>query len=242
MDDESLIELINPEYRTTEFRHTLREWYVRTPGEPMLLRGFLREEFAERLDDMMRNLPNWGIHATAATGPNTTEDIAPEDWDDHPSAFARHLVAAPVEAALAPGAMSEVDTETLKTLLKFAVVGDTFRSWLSTGTEVDLARIMSLEIASYRKGDLIPLHQDLLPGRIMAVNLYMDRKYELGTGARLGYRNEDGDEIMTDPEFNSLSMIPIRQECWHWVEPFTGDGIGRYTVSMGQQDPLTSPK
>lgn len=238
---ESLIDLINPEYRSEGFARDLADWYRQVPAEPMHLRDFLKQDFAERMDAMMRDLPIWTTYATAATGPHTMEDVDPSEWDAHPRAFARHLVATPLEDALVPGRMSDLAADTLKTFLAFAVVGDAFRGWLSGGIARPLSQILSLELAAYRAGDLISIHQDLLPGRIMAVNFYLDRSYVPGTGGRLGYRNEIDREFMTEPLFNSLSMIPIREECWHWVERFTGEGVGRFTVSMGQQDPATTP-
>lgn len=235
-------DLINPKFRTKDFADELFDWYRAKPACPLHLKEVFSSEFAVSMYTALTRLPNWGIHCTASTGPNTVEDVAPEVWATHPRAFARHLVASPLEKALLPGAMPEVHASDIRSFLKFAVMGEEFRGWLSAGVQVDLARIVSLEVASYRTGDLIPRHQDLLPGRIMSVNFYFDQQYKLGQGGRLGYENESGEVMMTDPIFNSLSLIPIREKCWHWVEPFAGNAIGRYTISIGQQDPIKTPR
>lgn len=225
---------INPHYCTAEALTDLGRWFRQHPTEPKVYRNFLRPAIAHGVATAMHSLPVWLRYATTykPDGVSTCE-IAEAAWHMHPDRAACHFVARPLLEALEKGAMDVEHQRALKRFLTFAVLGGLLHTWVSTGINVRIERRTSVELAAYRAGDQIRPHQDLLPRRILAVNFYLDEAYQPGRGARLGYRNEEGNTFFVDPLFNTFSLIPIRSECYHWVEPFTGDGIGRYTVSIG---------
>ncbi|MGC4804660.1 2OG-Fe(II) oxygenase [Micromonospora sp. DT233] len=226
---------VRPEHLYPQALEELADWYHSEPSRPLVIRNFLKDRWALGVADAMRDIDVWSRCATTYHGTQGSAEITDEEWPDHPDRAARHFVARPLTRVFEPGhSLSEAQRAVLEQFLAFAVVSGPLRSWLSAGTGVSLTSRTSVEFASYQAGDEIRPHQDLLPGRVMAVNFYLDEAYQPGTGGRLGYRNERGQEFHVDPLFNSFSIIPIREECWHWVEPFRGAGQGRYTVSIGE--------
>ncbi|MFP8883827.1 hypothetical protein [Streptomyces mangrovi] len=216
----------------------LHTWFRGEPAEPLIFRDFLREDRARAVAAAIREFDVWSRCATTYHGTEGHAEIAEAEWPDHPDRAARHFVARPLSRVLEPDVLSEERRTALEQFLAFAVVSGPLRAWLSVGAGVELEARTSVEFAAYQASDEIRPHQDLLPGRVMAVNFYLDETYTRGSGARLGYRNEEGEEFFVDPLFNTFSVIPIREKCWHWVEPFQGDGVGRYTVSIGQHRAL----
>jgi len=225
---------INPDYCTDETLIDLGNWFRHRPTEPKVYRNFLRPDVANSVAAAMRTLPVWVRYATIILpGEVRSHELAEETWHTHPDRAACHFVARPLLDALETGAMDAEPQRSLQRFLTFAVLGGPLRTWISTGINVSIERRMSIELAAYRTGDEILPHQDLVSGRILAINFYLDKAYQHGMGARLSYRNEEGTEFFVDPLFNTFSLIPIRDNCYHWVEPFMGNGIGRYTVSIG---------
>ncbi|MEV7612806.1 hypothetical protein [Streptomyces sp. NPDC089799] len=225
---------IDERHLTPAVWQEMREWYTAEPGRPFVLRDFLRPEWAAAMDSAMRSLPVWSRCATVYTGSRDSAEIPEAEWAEHPHRAACHFVARPLGEALQNGSVAAEHRKTIEQFLAFCVLTDTLRDFVSAGTGIPLEPRTSVELAAYRAGDRIRRHQDLFPGRLMAVNFYLDAAYRPGNGARLGFRNEAGTDELVDPLFNTFSMIPVREECWHWVEPFSGEGTGRYTVSIGQ--------
>jgi hypothetical protein len=225
---------INPEHLGEGTLVRMRSWFEATPAEPMVFRNFLRPDFAARLAAALRDLPVWQRYCTIYQGTLDTSAVPEAEWHQHPQRAACHNVARPLLDALEPGAMAEDHQRVLKTFLSFAVLNAPLREWIAAGIGFPLERRTSVELASYTPGDQIRRHQDLFPRRVLAVNFYLDEHYRTGQGAQLSYSNEAGEVFDIDPLFNTFSMIPIRENCHHWVTPYLGEGTGRYTVSIGE--------
>ncbi|WP_078887890.1 2OG-Fe(II) oxygenase [Streptomyces sp. NRRL S-118] len=225
---------IDERHLTPAVWQEMREWYTAEPGRPFILRDFLRPEWAGAMDAAMRALPVWSRCATVYTNSRDSREIPEAEWADHPHRAACHFVARPLGEALQNGSITDEHRRTIEQFLAFSVLTDTLRDFITAGVGFPLEPRTSVELAAYRDGDRIRRHQDLFPGRVMAVNFYLDAAHRPGTGGRLGFRNEAGTDELVEPLFNTFSMIPVREECWHWVEPFSGEGTGRYTVSIGQ--------
>jgi hypothetical protein len=232
--DGPLRQFINAEHLSDEALADLGQWHSQRPWRPRVYRNFLIDDVARAMAAVLRSLPVWSRCATVYSGPLEVEDIDEADWADHPDRAACHFVARPLVDVFQPGAMDPDSQLALKRFLAFAVTRGDLRTWISAGVGFPLEKRVSFELACYGEGDQITAHQDLFEGRVLAVNFYLDESYRKGTGARLGFRNEVGDEFHVDPVFNTFSLIPIDPGCRHWVEPFTGEGMGRYTVSIGQ--------
>ncbi|MEU8539742.1 2OG-Fe(II) oxygenase [Streptomyces sp. NPDC048717] len=225
---------IAPEYVREETLDTVSQWMKSSSPEPMVFRNFLRPEAAAVTAAALRALPVWSRHVTAYYSQTETEIIDEADWADHPQRAACHYVAQPLTAALADGAMAAQHQTSLRRFLKFAVLTNGLRDWVSLGTGVRLSpKECSVEFAAYGRGDQIRPHQDLFPRRVLGGNLYLDEEHRSDTGGRLGFRLEGGEETMVEPAFNTFSLFPIRPDAHHWVEPFQRDTTGRYTVSFG---------
>lgn len=225
---------VNAEHFADSALRRMREWFAAVPAQPLVIRDFLRPDKAAQIAAVLRDLPVWERYCTVYEGTLDSRGVPEEEWHDHPQRAACHNVARPLLDALEPGAMAAEHQGNLKAFLSFAVLDGTLRDWLGDGVGFALQRKTSIELASYTPGDQIREHQDLFPGRVMAVNFYLDEDYRVGEGSRLGYRNEAGETFYVDPLFNTFSVIPIRDECYHWVEPYKGQGTGRYTVSIGE--------
>lgn len=229
-----LREFISAEYLTDDALAELGHWYSERPWRPRVYHNFLIDDVARSLAGVLRALPVWSRCATVYRGTLETEEISEPDWADHPDRAACHFVGRPLLDVFQPGAMDTASQTALKRFLSFAVTRGDLRTWISAGIGFPLEKRTSVELACYSDGDQIMPHQDLFPDRVLAVNFYLDENYVPGTGARLGFRNEAGDEFHVDPIFNTFSLIPIDPACRHWVEPFTGEGTGRQTVSIGE--------
>lgn len=225
---------LNPAHLAPGAFLELREWLSASPSRPFVVRDFLEPGTARAMSAAMRALPVWTRCVTAFHSETETRDIPEAEWPKHPKRAACHYVARDLPRALADGAMDPAHQSVLRDFLTRAVLSDTLRTWITRGTGVPLnAKDTSLELASYGPGDQIRFHQDLLPHRVFAVNFYLDETHRPGSGGRLAYRNEEGTESTVEPLFNSFSIIQIRPDAWHRVEPYDGTGIGRFTVSVG---------
>ncbi|WNO67455.1 2OG-Fe(II) oxygenase [Streptomyces sp. AM2-3-1] len=228
---------VNPQH--VESMDKLSTWIRSEPAEPLVFRDFLIEDRARAVAKAMRGIDVWSRCATTYHGTQGSAEIPESEWALNPHRAARHFVARPLARVLESGVLPDPGRKAVEQFLAFAVLVGPLRSWLSAGSGLELDGQATVEFACYSAGDEIRPHQDLLPGRVMAVNFYLDEAYEKGTGGRLGYRNETGEEFFVDPLFNTFSLIPVREECWHWVEPFRGEGVGRYTVSIGQNQSVS---
>lgn len=234
LDPAKLGRFISAEHLTGDSLTRVHDWFHGAPRSPLVFRDFLRPEVAEAVGAALRDLPVWSRCVTAFRNAQETVEVDEAGWADRPDRVARHFFARPLLDAFEPGRMDERHQAVLKNFISFAVISDLLRSWLGAGVGFPLEKRTSVELACYEPGDEIRPHQDLIENRVIAVNFYLDRDYRPGTGARLGFRNEEGREFAVDPLFNSFSLIPIEESCHHWVEPFAGEGRGRYTVSIGE--------
>lgn len=224
---------INSTHLTEAALYQFGAWYRSKPSTPCTFRNFLREDVAAGMAEAMRSLPMWKRRAKIFAGDNSEAPIGLEEWEGHPRRWLRNWIAQPATAALEQGAMARDLQHNLEQFLAFSVMGGPLRSWMTTATGLSIDRLASFELAAYGLGDLLEEHNDQVPNRVFAVNFYLDPEYEIGDGARLGYRNELGEVSYVDPLFNSASVIPIVDGCVHWIEPFLRDRRGRYTVSVG---------
>ncbi|MFG3284434.1 2OG-Fe(II) oxygenase [Streptomyces sp. NPDC048111] len=225
---------INPEHLTADTLGSLGDWLTRAPSRPFVLRDFVAPRTARAMGAALRALPVWTRCVTAFASDTETEDIPESEWAGHPRRAACHYVARDLPGVLAEGAMESAHQAALRGFLGKALLTDTLRDWIAAGTGISLSsKETSLELACYGPGDQIRPHQDLVPRRVFAVNFYLDEAHRPDTGGRLVYRNEEDTEFAVEPLFNSFSMIQIRPDAWHRVEPYGGAGRGRFTVSVG---------
>jgi hypothetical protein len=211
----------------------LRNWYFDDRHRPLALQDFLKPELARSLAAALRAIPTWSRHAAIYGGRSTTTEFW-EEVDPGLDLTATQFAVRDIAALFEEGAMDPGHQRTLEQFLLFSVISDALRDWLKAGTGLSLRRKTLMELAAYRASDGLGAHQDLFPGLVLAVNFYLDENYRPEQGGRLGFRNGHGTEFRVTPVFNSVSIFPLRDDCWHWVEPFTGDSVGRYTIAIGQ--------
>ncbi|MFD6831609.1 hypothetical protein CH313_29400 [Streptomyces sp. TSRI0384-2] len=225
---------IAPAHLTGAALDAVSDWYRAEHATPLHLTGFLVPELAARLAGALRAVPTWARHASLIERGQEPIEYWGEEADTATDATASQFRVPDIHALFADGVLRPEHRRTLEEFFVFTVLSDTFRDWLKASTGLRLRKRTAMELAAYRNSDGLADHQDLMPGRVFAVNFYLDEEYRLEHGGRLGYRNGRGDEFRAAPHFNSLSVIPIREDCWHWVEPFTSDRVGRYTIAMAQ--------
>lgn len=225
---------VAPEYLTPQTLDRLHTWYHGEEQKPLALTGFLLPEFAADLAAALRELPAWERHAAIYEGRLQKTEFWGEDVAADPRVTISQFIVRDINALLDEGAMEPRHQRTLERLMIFSVLSDALRGWIKAGTGLDLRRRTVMEMAAYRDSDALGAHQDLVPGRVMAVNFYLDENYRPEHGGRLGFRDGAGRESHVTPLFNTVSLMPIREDCWHWVEKFSGNGTGRYTIALGQ--------
>jgi hypothetical protein len=225
---------IAPHYLRPETLAEIRAWYLDGNPRPLPLPGFLVPEFARDLGAVLRAVPTYSRHAAIYHGQLDKTEF----WDAEADADRRVTIAQYVVknigALLDEGTMEPGRQRVLERFFTFVVLSDIFRTWLFTGTGLRLRKRTVMEMACYRQSDGLNPHQDLVPGRVLAANFYLDEKYVPEHGGRLGFRNGAGTEYRVEPQFNTLSLMPIREDCWHWVEPFEAPEVGRFTIAVAE--------
>ncbi|EDY45765.1 hypothetical protein SSBG_03758 [Streptomyces sp. SPB074] len=114
----------------------------------------------------------------------------------------------------------------------FAGMGPALRDLLKRWTAPGRPLTTNVEFARYRRGDTLGEHSDAESDTLFVLNLYLDPGYREGDGGVLGFRDEEGREHLMPPRFNSVSVMPIRPGCVHWVTSWRADHAGRHTVSI----------
>ncbi len=210
----------------------LRKWFAAGSGGPFTLRNFMVPDVARDLCTALRRFASWSRYATVYDGHIRMVEIDPSEWPTHPDRAARQYLARPLVETLDSPSTSDADRLAFTRFLGFAVTGRYLLSWLSSIVGQPLEPRTSFEFACYGPGDMIAPHDDLLPGRILAANCYLDDTYLPLHGGQLCFRDEQRRDYQVDPEFNSFTLIPIRTGCVHWVQPYTGPALGRFTANF----------
>ncbi|MDQ0797259.1 2OG-Fe(II) oxygenase [Streptomyces sp. B1I3] len=228
------VPFIAPEYLTGDFFARMGDWYHGDEPHPLHLHNFLRPELAAAVSTAVRGIPDWSPHAALYEGRMGKTEFWDEEADAGHEVTISQLAVRDIPALLDSGAMDPAHQQVIEQFLAFALLSDTLRDWIKAGTGLELRKRAFMEIAAYRRSDGLGAHQDLVPGRVLAMNFYLDENYRAEHGGRLSFRDGEGREHHIEPVYNSLSIIPIREDCWHWVEPFSSDTVGRYTIAIGQ--------
>ncbi|MFI1717579.1 hypothetical protein [Streptomyces litmocidini] len=206
------------------------------PARPVHLDGFLPHEQARALGETVRALPTWEASAVLwnpdrlATRPATPEEwraAAPEER------AAVRDVARGIPALFDDGSRYPAEHRArLSDFFVFAGMGTVLRDLLHRWTAPGSPLTTNVEFARYRHGDTLGEHSDAESDTLFVLNLYLDPAYGADDGGVLGFRDEEGREHLMPPRFNSLSVMPIRPGCVHWVTPWRADRVGRHTVSI----------
>ncbi|WP_298556411.1 2OG-Fe(II) oxygenase family protein [Streptomyces luteogriseus] len=222
--------------RTSGELDALGELLTRNPARPVHLDGFLLTDQAARVAEAVREMPQW-----ASTPALWNEDLlatrpaTPEEF----RAAAPRLRAALRQVAQDIPALFDDDSayagrfrRDLSDFFVFAGMGpvlvDLLARWVAPGGPLTT----NIEFARYDRGDFLGEHSDTDSDTLFVLNLYLDEAYARSDGGILGFRNEQGEEFLMPPRYNSLSVMPIRHGCVHWVTPWLRDGVGRQTVSI----------
>ncbi|MEF9881641.1 2OG-Fe(II) oxygenase [Streptomyces sp. P9-A4] len=206
------------------------------PARPVHLDGFLPDEQAWALGETVRALPTWEASAVLwnpdrlATRPATPEEwraAAPEER------AAVREVARGIPALFDDGSPYPAEHRArLSDFFVFAGMGTVLRELLDRWTAPGGPLTTNIEFARYRSGDTLGEHSDAESDTVFVLNLYLDPAYRAGDGGVLGFRDEEGREHLMPPRFNSVSVMPIRPGCVHWVTPWRADRVGRHTISI----------
>ncbi|MER7952489.1 hypothetical protein ABTY59_34370 [Streptomyces sp. NPDC096079] len=206
------------------------------PARPVHLDGFLPETQARALGETVRAMPTWETSAVLWDADRrATRPVTPDEW----------RAAAPEERAavrdVARGIPALFDEDSpypaqyrarLSDFFVFAGMGTALRDVLDRWTAPGGPLTTNVEFARYRRGDTLGEHSDAESDTLFVLNLYLDPGYGTDDGGILGFRDEEGREHLMPPRFNSLSVMPIRPGCVHWVTPWRADRVGRHTVSI----------
>lgn len=206
------------------------------PARPVHLDGFLSEEQARALGETVRALPDWESSAVVWNEDRTaTRKVTPQEWrDSSPERRAAiRDVARNIPALFDTGSAYPAEhRERLSDFFVFAGMGPDLRERLARWTEPGVPLTTNVEFARYGPGDRLGEHSDAESDTLFVLNLYLDPDYREDDGGVLGFRDEEGRDFLMPPRFNSLSVMPIRSGCVHWVTPWQSDRTGRYTVSI----------
>ncbi|MEU5091340.1 hypothetical protein [Streptomyces sp. NPDC021356] len=232
----SLRSPFRPADRSPAERAGLAELLRATPARPVHLDGFLPDAQARALGETVRAMPTWEASAVLwdadrlATRPATLEEwraAAPEER------AAVREVARDIPALFDDGSPYPAELRVrLSDFFVFAGMGPDLRDLLGRWTAPGRPLTTNVEFARYRCGDTLGEHSDAESDTLFVLNLYLDPAYRAGDGGVLGFRDEEGREHLMPPRFNSLSVMPIRPGCVHWVTPWRADRVGRHTVSI----------
>ncbi|MET7426133.1 2OG-Fe(II) oxygenase [Dactylosporangium sp. NPDC005555] len=225
---------INARYLTDAALTEIRAWYDDPIPRPIGLEDFLVPQVARDMGEVLRTLPSWSRYAGIYQGRTGKEERFDDDIPDDAQPTASHQIVRDIPALLEGRTLSAEHRAVLERFFAFSLISEAFQGWLIAATGLKLRRVANIELACYQNSDGIGEHQDLVPGRVLALNFYLDESYDPAQGGHLGLRNAAGEVHHVVPRFNTLSVIPIREDCWHWVEPFRTSGTGRFTVAMGQ--------
>jgi hypothetical protein len=225
-----------PALRTPDELAALASLLTRHPARPVHLDGFLPADQAARISQAVRAMPRWATapvlwnHDRRATRPATAEEFhaAPPRLQG-----AIRQVAQDIPALFDDDSAYAVPfRRDLSDFFVFAGMGPVLVDLLARWVAPEGPLTTNIEFARYGRGDFLGEHSDTDSDTLFVLNLYLDEEYDERDGGTLGFRNEEGEEFLMPPRYNSLSVMPIRQGCVHWVTPWLRDGVGRQTASI----------
>ncbi|WP_367045596.1 2OG-Fe(II) oxygenase [Streptomyces sp. Je 1-332] len=215
---------------------SLRRLLTGKPARPVHLDGFLPAGQAARLAGALRAMPRWTRSPVLWDDALLeTTPVALEEFRDAPS---RRRAAVRQVAQDIPKLFDDGSTfpaghrAALSDFFVFAGMGpvlvDLLAQWIAPGAPITT----NVEFARYGTDDYLGEHSDTGSDTLFVLNLYLDEAYKQSDGGVLGFRNEEGEEFLMPARYNSLSVMPIRRGCVHWVSPWRRDSVGRHTVSI----------
>jgi len=232
MESELLRQWIEPKYLARPFLREMQSWFVRRPGTPRLLKGFLRPERAEALADCLAGVTLWQRVRCVRDG-ETTREVTDGEWERTPpeQRFSDTDIARPLKRLWEGQGVPAGAEGLLKSFLLLAL-GPPMQSWVSRVVGVDVSGKITCEVARYGRGQFLREHSDTHDSRIAGANFYLGRAPGITRGGKLGFRNEQGEVFLLEAEFNSLSIFPVRVGCSHWVTEWVDEQAGRELVSV----------
>lgn len=225
-----------PAPRATEELTALGALLTRKPARPVHLDGFLPPDQAARLAAALGAMPDWA--RSPVLWDEDHRETTPVTLDEFHAAPPRRRAAVRQVARSIPALFDDDSPypaphrESLSDFFVFAGMGpvlvELLGRWVAPGSPVTT----NVEFARYGTDDYLGEHSDTDSDTLFVLNLYLDEAYRESDGGVLGFRNEKGEETLMPPRYNSLSVMPIRPGCVHWVTPWRRAGVGRHTVSI----------
>jgi len=206
------------------------------PARPVHLDGFLPAEQAHELAAAVHALPRWDAAPVLWNSDRrATRKATREEWRNaRPEQRAAiRDVAQDIVAVFDDGSpYPEEYQRRLSDFFLFAAMGPVLRDLLAAWTGPGIPLTTNVEFARYGRDDQLGEHSDAESDTLFVLNLYLDPDYAEEHGGVLGFRDEAGETYLMPPRFNSLSVMPIRPGCVHWVTPWRTGRVGRHTVSI----------
>jgi hypothetical protein len=198
---------------------------------PIHLRGFLEEDFANRVNLEINQNVEWLHLRHKVVSPTKTAVVNSDEWDtlSDKELFSDSEFAKP---ALLKELCTIVKFQSAAKLLRYAVYSNAFSKLVS----ILLARPLEIntwELVRYPVNGFVAEHQDLQDTRVCSCNFYLDLPQEQISGGCLKFRSLDESNLFSvDPTPNSLSIIPIGANYFHAVSPWFSSASGRITLSV----------
>lgn len=184
------------------------------PTQPVIVRNGLDSAFAERLADELKRTDHWERQLWVRTEGEEVGQVDAARFEEIP---ASHRFSA---SEMLPHQLSGLPFATI--LLRAAADATLARAFAGPAGEALQAKPWA-EFTRYQQGDFLAAHSDPTNDRRVAMVAYLTREpWKEPYGGDFWYRNEAGEEIRVEPDFNTVAMFPLRTDCSHWVRPVTG--------------------
>ncbi|HEU5106699.1 MAG TPA: 2OG-Fe(II) oxygenase [Solirubrobacterales bacterium] len=206
----------------------LHEWFTSSPSRPETVSDVLEPDLADRLAAELRETTRWRHQYWVLNDQEWTDEVDAATFEatDPARRFSSNQ-------ALSDGSYFTSADLSLTGQFVRALGDGALAQAFAAVVDEPLNPTPIVEFARYERGHFLAEHSDTFEDRRIGMVLYLSTPgWQPEFGGQLGYRNERGEESLSEPHFNTAALFPFRTDCSHWVNPLATDEGVRYSVAV----------